>query len=105
LAKKVLIVQFQVLEGDALEDFHAIEDTLFQAFSQNRYAIVDGHDYGLGVFNIFIYPRGAWDPVLERVLAFLKLKGWLDRATIAKGLASERWQVVWPMGHSGKFTL
>jgi|JI7StandDraft_1071085.scaffolds.fasta_scaffold242617_2 hypothetical protein len=103
--RKVLIIQFAVRAGDTLEAFHAIEDVIVQAFEQNRFATVDGHDYGEGVFNIFIYPRGAWGPVVERVKAFLKLKGWLDRATIAKGLASGKWQVIWPVGYEGAFGL
>lgn len=103
--RKVLIVQFKVREGDTLEFFHGIEDVLYQAFEQNRFAVVDGHDYGQGVFNIFIYPRKAWGPVLDRVFAFLRLKGWLFRATIAKGLASGRWQVVWPEEFEGRFEL
>jgi hypothetical protein len=103
--RRVLIVQFDVREDDTLADFHAIEDTLYQAFSQNRFAVVDGHDYGQGVFNIFIYPRGAWGPVVERVFAFLKFKGWLDRSVIAKGLKADRWKVIWPEGYSGDFGL
>jgi len=98
-------VQFDVLEGDRLEHFHAIEDTLFQAFSQNRYAVVDGHDYGQGHFNIFIYPKRAWGPVIERVFAFLELKDWLKRAVIAKQLKSGRWQVIWPEEYAGQFDL
>ncbi|HEV2597814.1 hypothetical protein [Sphingopyxis sp.] len=101
--RKVLIVQFDVREGDTLEWFHHIEDTLFQAFSQNRFAEVDGHDYGQGKFNIFIYPKGAWAPVLERVHAFLKLRKVHDRTVIAKGLESGRWQVVWPENYSTTF--
>jgi hypothetical protein len=103
--RKVLVVQFAVREGDTLEAFHAIEEVLFQAFEQNRFAVVDGHDYGEGRFNIYIYPRAAWGPVIERVEAFLKLKGWLARATIAKGLASGKWQVIWPEGFAGAFRL
>jgi hypothetical protein len=103
--KKVLIVQFKVLPQDTLEGFHAVEDTLLQAFSQNGHAIVDGHDYGQGHFNIFIYPRGAWMPVIERVQAFLQLKDWLKRAVIAKGLKSGKWQVIWPEGYTDSFKL
>ena len=103
--RKVLIVQFEVCEGESLAFFQGIEDVLVQAFDQNRFATVDGHDYGQGVFNIFIYPRRGWAPVLERVFAFLRLKGWLSRATIAKGLESGRWQLVWPERTEKKFQL
>ena len=103
--RKVLIVQFEVVEGDRLDDFLNIEGVLFQAFTQGRHGVVDGFDSGQGKFNIFIYPRGPWGPVIERVNAFLKLKGWLGRATIAKGLESGRWQVIWPENYSGAFGL
>jgi hypothetical protein len=103
--RKVLVIQFRIREGDTLADFHAIEDVIVQAFEQNRFATVDGHDVGGGVFNIFIYPRAAWGPVIERVFAFLRLKGWLDRAIIAKGLASGKWQVIWPEGFAEEFAL
>ncbi len=103
--RNVLIVQFRVEDGDTLEFFQGIEDVLYQAFQQNCFAIVDGHDYGQGVFNIYIYPRRAWGPVVERVHAFLRLKGWLARATIAKRLSSERLTVIWPNDFNGEFRL
>ena len=103
--RKCLYVQFEIRKGVQPEDFYAIEDTLFQAFEQNNFAVVDGHDVGQGRFNIFIFPKGAWGPVVERVLAFLKLKGWLDRAVVAKRLASGREQVIWPEEFEGKFEL
>lgn len=100
-----LIIQFEVSEGDSFDALIAIEDTLIQAFSQNNYAVVDGHDFGQSRFNIFIYPRGSWGPVIERVQAFLKLKGWLSQAVIAKELKSGALQVIWPQGHSTPFEL
>jgi hypothetical protein len=103
--KKVLVVQFPCSSAEDFELLLAIEETLIQAFSQNNYAVVDGHDVGEGRFNIFIHPSGAWQPVIERVHAFLKLKSMLTRALIAKGLKSERWQVIWPEGHTAKFEL
>jgi hypothetical protein len=102
--RKLLIVQFNVLEGDSLEFFHAVEDVLYQAFQQNRFAVVDGHDYGQGLFNIFIYPKYSWTPVIERVFAFLKFKGWLERAVIAKNMPSGKWQVVWPENYDRAFS-
>lgn len=103
--RRVLVIQFRIREGDTLADFHAIEDVIVQAFAQNNFAKVDGHDVGGGVFNLYVYPRAAWGPVIERVHAFLKHKGWLDRAIIAKGLASGKWQVIWPEGFAEAFQL
>ncbi|WP_313472234.1 hypothetical protein [Brevundimonas sp.] len=100
-----LIIQFEVSEGDSYDDLIAVEHTLIQAFSQNNYGAVDGHDFGQGRFNIFVYPRSSWGPVIERVQAFLKLKGWLSRAVIAKELKSGARQVIWPQEHSAPFDL
>ena len=86
-----------------------IEETLYRGFGQNtlnKFAIVDGHDIGEGRFNIYIHPKGPWGPVLERVEAYLKLRGALDEAGIAKFHGkTERYQVVWPVGFSGHFKL
>ena len=103
--RKCLYVQFEIRDGDSFDDFLAVEETLFQAFEQNSFALVDGFDVGEGRFNIFIYPKKAWGPVVERVRAFLKLKGWLDRAIIAKHLPSGRLQVIWPEIFDGQFRL
>jgi len=97
-----LIIQFEINEADTFESLYAIEETLIQAFSQNRYADVDGHDIGQGRFNIFIIPNGAWGPVIERVEAFLKLRKALDRAVIAKSLPSGL-RVIRPADYSGTF--
>lgn len=106
MPRNQLIVQLPFL---SLKDWDAlvhVEETLIQAFSQNNCAVVDGHDAGQGKFNIFIYPKGAWAPVLERVYAFLKLRGVLHKAVIAKRLkVSEKIVVVWPEGFEGKFEL
>ena len=59
--RKCLYVQFEIRKGDQPEDFYAIEDTLFQAFEQNNFAVVDGHDVGQGRFNIFIFQRALGD--------------------------------------------
>ena len=82
-----------------------VEDTLIQAFSQNRFADVDGNDVGQGVFNIFIIPKGPWGPVLERIYAFLKLRGVLERSVIAKLHSSGRDEVIWSKDYAGTFKL
>lgn len=67
---------------------------------------VDGHDVGQGTFNIFIHVRSSWDSVLQRVEAFLKLRGALEDATIVKFRGkTERYQVVHPATYGGEFAL
>lgn len=105
MPRNQLIVQLPMAD---MADFDAamhIEETLVQAFSQNDFAVVDGHDVGQGRINIFIHPKGAWAPVLERVHAFLKLRGALSTALVVKRLkTSGRYSVVWPKDFQGTFT-
>ncbi len=106
MTKNQLIVQLPVNESTDFDALIHVEETLIQAFSQNNLAEVDGHDIGEGKFNIFIFPKGSWGPVIERVHAFLKLRGVLNKALIVKRLrSSERYVVVWPDKYNGEFKL
>lgn len=106
MSRNQLIVQLLVEDSTSFDDLLRVEETLVQAFLQNNFAEVDGHDIGQGKFNIFIYPKGAWGPVLERVYAFLRLRGVLDKALVVKRLkASEKYVVVWPERFAGTFSL
>lgn len=96
MGKNQLIVQLPMAAAADFDTLVGIEDTLIQAFEQNRYAVVDGHDAGQGRFNIFLFPTGAWGPVIDRVKAFLKLRGVLAQAVIAKRLKSHRYVVFGP---------
>jgi hypothetical protein len=88
MGKNQLIVQLPMTGASDFDHLVRIEDTLIQAFEQNRCGVVDGHDAGQGRFNIFLFPTGAWGPVIDRVKAFLKLRGVLGQAVIAKRLKS-----------------
>ena len=93
-------------ESTSLDSLLHVEETLVQAFSQNSFAEVDGHDIGDGRFNIYIYPTDTWGPVIERVYAFLKLRGVLKTALVVKRLkTSEEYVVVWPEQFKGTFEL
>jgi hypothetical protein len=72
MSRNQLIIQLPFLSPDDWDTLLDVEETLIQAFSQNNVAMVDGHDVGQEKFNIFIFPKGAWAPVLERVYACLK---------------------------------
>lgn len=106
MGRNQLIVQFAFHEGADFDALIHIEDALIQAFEQNRCAVVDGHDLGEGKFNIFLIPRDSWAPVIDRVKAFLKLKGVLSEAVIAKRLKnSGQYVVVWPENYDSAFVL
>ena len=65
--KKTLLVQFPANTHPSYDRVIEIEDTLIQAFEQNRAAVVDGHDFG-GTANIFIFPNGPWYRAVEVVM-------------------------------------
>jgi hypothetical protein len=106
MAKNQVIVQFEATSMADFDRCRSIEDSLWQAFKQSSGdGVVDGHDFGEGKFNIFIFPR-AWGSALERVKAFLELRGALDDAIIAKFHArTDRYEVVHPPDYSGRFSL
>jgi len=106
MGKNKIVVQFNAENQSDLDRLFQIEETLFQAFSQCYDGVVDGHDIGQGKFNIFITPSSTWGPVLERVKAYLKLRGALSDAVIAKFHGkTERYEVIHPASHSGSFAL
>ncbi len=100
--KNTLIVQFPAGKVPSYDRVIEIEDTLIQAFAQNRAAIVDGHDFGCAA-NIFIFPKGPWDRCIEIAMAYLKLKKALDEVLVIKRLKNETYEVVWPKGFTGEF--
>lgn len=106
MARNQLIVQLRAETAEEFERCVEVEDALIQAFSQNTFAEVDGHDVGDGRFNIFIYPTDTWAPVVERVHAFLKLKGVLGEAVVTKRIGnSGRLKVIWPSTYTKTFEL
>ena len=100
--KNTLLVQFPASTKPSYDRVIEIEDTLIQAFEQNRAAVVDGHDFD-GAANIFIFPNGPWDHCIEIVMAYLKHKKALDEVLVIKRLKSEKYEVVWPKGLNGDF--
>jgi hypothetical protein len=104
MATPQLIVQLPYYGPEDYDRLIQLEESLIQAFAQrNPFAEVDGHDLGEGRFNIFVTPRNGWGPVLERVEAYLKLRGVLNEALIVKRLKSEKYVVVWPKDYDGAF--
>lgn len=98
--RNTLIIQFPSVTFDRLIE---IEETLIQAFNQNRKAVVDGHDFGIPTSNIFIFPKRGWDECLEIVFAYLKLRSALSEVLIIKRSKRETYEVVWPKDFAGDF--
>jgi hypothetical protein len=103
-AKNTIIVQFKMdgAMGDR-DRLIGLEDTLIQAFSQNGHAIVDGHDFGNGTANIFIFPIGQWDSAITIIKAYLTRHNALDEALIIKRRKSGTYEVAWPEDFAGEF--
>lgn len=100
--KNTLLVQFPANTTPSCDRVIEIEETLIQAFEQNRAADVDGHDFG-STANIFVIPNGPWDHCIEVVMAYLKLKKALGEVLVIKRLKSGKYEVVWPKGFTGDF--
>jgi hypothetical protein len=102
--KDTLIIQFRTSgEPSDLDWLLGVEEALIQGFSQNDKAIVDGHDFGGGTMNIFVFPKQGWGSAIEIVKAYLGLYKALDRALIIKRSKKERYSVVWPENYAGEF--
>ena len=102
--KDTLIIQFHT--SGTLSDLDwlvEIEEALIQGFSQNGKAVVDGHDFGSGTMNIFLFPKQGWGSAIEVIKAYLKKHRALDKALIIKRSRTERYTVVWPEKYTGKF--
>lgn len=101
MAQNQIIIQIPVTESTDFDVLLHIEETLFKAFPKSDVAVVEGHEFGDGRFNIFIDPKSAQEPVIERAKAALALRGVLGEALIATRAApGERLVVVWPVGHA-----
>ena len=90
--------------GDSLGDYDAmvaLEDELTEELGDS--ADVDGHDYGSGETNIFIFTS---DPAatFQRVRPVLERTGHLQAVTAAYREADgERYTVMWPEGSQREF--
>ncbi len=106
MAREQLVVQLPVTESTDFNMLLYVEETLFRSFPRNDIAEVERHDFSDGRFNLFISPRGPHAPVIERILAALKLRGVDGTALIAARLESNGpYTVVWPEHHDSAFTL
>ncbi len=106
MSRDQLVVQLPVAEATDFDMLLYFEETLFRSFPRNDIAEVERHDFSDGRFNLFIFPKGPRAPVIERIVAALKLRG-VDRAALIAGRLEEQGPctVIWPEHHKGGFTL
>jgi len=93
-----LVIQFAANTREEFEDLLELTDSVTNALAGELETIVDGHDYGLGEFNIFIHTD---DP--EEV--FAKTADFIDRqrpgipfAAGYRGFDEDTYTVRWPEG-------
>jgi hypothetical protein len=98
-----LVLQFP---GDTLSDLDAmvaLEDALIEDLVDS--ADVDGHDFGSGETNIFIFtdnPEATFATAKRR----LQREGRLDSVTAAyRPVDGERYTVIWPKDFTKQFTI
>jgi hypothetical protein len=98
-----LVLQFR---SDSLGDFDtmvALEDELTEQLGDS--ADVDGHDFGSGTGNIFIFTS---DPAVtfQRVRPVLERREQLQAVTVAyREVEGEQFTVIWPEGSQAEFTI
>jgi hypothetical protein len=101
-----LVVQLPVFEATNFDSLISVEDGMIQLFESNRDVLVDGHDIGMGKFNIFINTDESWAPIAGRIRAFLEFRGLLEDAIVAwRPSMTGQYNVVWPADYEGTFEL
>ena len=106
MPREQIVVQLPVTESTDFNMLLYVEETLFRSFPRNDLAEVERHEFSDGRFNLFIIPRGPRAPVIERILAALKLRGVDSTALIAARPEDHGpYTVVWPEHHGSNFTL
>lgn len=106
MARDQLVVQLPVSETTDFNMLLYVEETLFRSFPRNDIAEVERHEFSDGRFNLFIVPKGPRAPVIERILAALKLRG-VDHAALIAGRLADNgpYTVIWPEHHGSAFAL
>jgi hypothetical protein len=102
--KDTIIVQYKT--RDSLDEYDwliKLDDALIQAFAQNNKANVDGHDFGSGNMNIFIFPKRSWHDAFDILKAHLKHHDALSRAIVILRSKSGAYQVLFPENYTGDF--
>jgi len=98
-----LVIQFP---ATALADFDALvalEDKLIADLAKT--AKVDGHDFGSGQANIFIFTSDP-DMTFWKIRQLLKLEKLLDAVTAAYRPADgENYTVIWPKDSKKRFSI
>ncbi len=92
-----LVVQVRTSDATDFDSLIEFENGLIELFVVNRDALVEGHELGPDMFQVFIRPAKPWETVLARLRAFLEFSDFSDDAVVARRSSStEAYEVVWP---------
>ena len=66
-----LVIEFQTPKSESFNDLQSLEELLRAGFGQDPDVLVDGHDFGMGIFNIFIHTNTP-EQTFEKSLAMIE---------------------------------
>ena len=94
--KYQLVTQFQATSMDEFDQLVAFEDSLAETLE--GLAIVDGHDFGSGTFNIFVHTDEP-TATFERIQEFVRIQERQYRMRVAyHDFSSDDYTILWPPG-------
>jgi len=104
---KQMILQFKIQGHGSPEDLDRLlemEEKLDDALRRNRSGYVDGNDIGSGTMNLFIFVE-TWRQGEWFMVEYLKHQPWAKDAVLAKRLANNGYDVLWPEDFEGSFVI
>ena len=92
--KYQLVAQFQATSLDDFDQLVTFEDKLAETLE--GFAIVDGHDFGSGTFNIFVHTDEP-SATFERLQEFVRIQQRQHRMRVAyRDFSSDDYTILWP---------
>jgi hypothetical protein len=101
--KYQLVLQFPGDSPDSYDELIGLENILIKELSDT--ADVDGHDFGSGEMNIFIYTDEP-KPTFEKIKQILaNQKSFLGLMAAYRQMTEENYTVIWPVGFDKPFKI
>jgi len=100
--KYQLVIQFEVSSEEDFERLIEIEEQIESLVGSSHE--VDGHDYGSGEINVFIYtnnPNKAFELIKSTLIESVE-----NTMKVAyREIEGEKYNVIWPLGFNGEFEI
>jgi hypothetical protein len=91
----LLVLQWAVEADDDYDALIDMESTLEQSIPA-AHGDVDGHDYGSGEMNLFIYTDEPLQAFKDAQAALLRDRRWLDVRAAYRPVDGDQYVVLWP---------